>query len=834
MLENNNLKICRRLVRREFQFHKGRSILLMAAIAMVSMLCTFSFSFGAMVRDGMIYRYQILYGSTSHVMYYGLNSAQASSIARHADVRKTVLLRSVGILSDDVMEYRSVKLAAATPDWAASTEAVPVFGRMPEADDEIALDELTMQSLAIPRTQGAEVTLRWTPADGGEERVDTFKLCGWWSSDMGSTETCAWITQDAADRLCPDAPDLVTLGVTLHRPDDLDAQAEELLADLGVDGVSFSTNLAYNEARMSRAGGKAAPYYMINIMVAVCGILMVYNIVRISVGENVRFYGRVKSLGMTPRQIRCLLTEQAVYLCLPAVPVGWLLGFGLHAAVAPYVILGVDNPALLFFRLRPFVYSAILTWGTTWAACVLPARFVSRISPVEAMRFTEVNRKISGMPFVRLSGIGRDKGKSVMAVFLLMLSLTLLCVYWTKYVSGDEDKYLEDIVYSDYLLADASAATEFQRYNPWSRSITPEFVQALAKNEAVTDLGTIRTVEIPMHASKEERALIVESFESEGFDGIARKEVMAGSPDWIAGYEKFRESGEYIGIVSGIDGLALSVALVEGEYVEGSYDAARFATGDYVIASGASSTEFISTPPVGSSVEIGGRSFEIMASVSYQSYLTTGCDSKEAEFNVSYYMPVQTYEELFPGSGIRNVLIDIDHASQERFENFLMEMTKDTGIGVTRRSEQQWSFRNVLFRNYMPHMFVGVVLLLIGILNFGNALVTGVLVRRKELAVYESLGMTRLQIRRLLMYEGMMYGGVLIAILVPTVSVFTWIWGRWWIDHSSSSWCATWRYSLMPMWIVLPFLFLVAFAVPMGCLRVIMRESVTERLRVAE
>ena len=836
MLENNNLKICRKLVRREFQFHKGRSILLMTAIALVSMLCTFSFALGFVIRDGYLYGYQVSYGSTSHILYYGLNSAQAAAITHHADVKKTVFVRAIGILSDDVMEYRSVKLAAVDSEWAAATEAVPVFGRMPESDDEIALDELTMQSLEIPRKEGAEVVLHWIPVDGGEERVSTFRLCGWWSSDMGSTETCAWITPAAADRLCPDAPDLVTLGVTLYRPADLDMQAKELLADLGVDGVVYDTNLAYNEARVERAEGKAVPYYMINIAVAACGMLMVYNIVRISAGENVRFYGRLKSLGMSPRQIGRLLSGQAAYLCLPAIPVGWLLGFALYAAVAPYVVLntGAQNPALLFFRLAPFVYSALFTYLITLTACMLPAKFVSKISPAESVRFVGAVPRRTVIPLMKLSGIGRDKGKSVLAAASMLLSLTLLCVLWTQYVSADEDKYLEDIAYSDYLIADASATTNLQRYNPWSRSITPEFMQKLAEHEAVTELGTIRTMEVPMYASGEERALIVENFESEDSDGIVRKEAMAGSPDWLAGYEIFRETGEYIGIATGIDGMALSVALLEGEYVEGSYDADRFATGDYVIAAGASATSFVSTPPVGSKVEIGGRSFEIMAAVSYKSRMVTGSDSRNAEYNISYYMPVQTYEVLFPDSGVRNILVDIDQNSQEEFEVFLKELIGETGIGVTMRSDHQWEFKNALFHTYMIPMFVGAVLLLIGVLNFGNALVTSVLVRKKEFAVYESLGMTQRQIRRLLIYEGLTYGGVLTVFLVPVVSALTWLSGRWWITHTASAWCATWRYSLMPMWIVLPFLFAAALLVPLCCLRSVMRESVTERLRVVE
>lgn len=813
---------------------------------MVSMLCTFSFSLGFVIRDGLMYGHRIQYGSLSHILYYGLNDSQASALARHGDVKNMVSLRAVGVLSDDVMEYRSVKLAAVSPDWAEATEAVPVHGRMPQADDEIALDELTMQSLAIPPKEGEEVVLRWTPVDGGAERTDTFRLCGWWDSGMGATETCAWITQATARRLCPDAPDSVTLGVTLYRPGDLEAQAKELLYSLGIDGVTYTTNLAYNNARLRRIGTQSMPYYMINIVVAVCGILMVYSIVRISAGRNVRFYGRIKSLGMSPRQIARFVSQQAAYLCLPAVPVGWLLGFGLCIWVSPHVLLGMErhNPALLYFSPLPFVFSGLLTWLVTWAACVMSVRPVSELCPAEAMRFGNDSRmrcknrqagrrgrrRRTEISLMALSGFRREKGRTVLSACSLLLALVLLCILWTQYVSADEEKYVKAFSYSDYLIADASTATGLQRYNPWSCSITPEFMEALRRREEVTDVGTIRTMEVPMSADEEERAQVVAFYEGREQDGTVRKETMSGLPDWGTGYEKFRETGEYIGIAVGVDGLALSKALEDSGYAGGAFDAERFDTGKYVVAAGASSTSGISTLPVGSRVEIGGRSFEIMASVSHQSRLVTGLDSREAEFSLSYYMPAWVYEQLFPDSGIRNVTVNIDHDSQKEFEEFLCELTRDSGIQVTMRSDFQKNFRNALLHNYMIPLFVGGVLLLIGMLNYGNALVSSMLVRGKELAVYESLGMTRSQIRRMLVWEGILYGGVQIFIIVPVTSGLTWLWGRWWIAHSASAWCATWRYSLLPMWVALPVLAAAAYVIPQCCFRILMKESVMERL----
>ena len=144
---------------------------------------------------------------------------------------------------------------------------------------------------------------------------------------MSSTETCAWITPEKARMLCPNAPDQVTLGVTLYQPDRLEDQAAVILKDLGLGDISFTTNLAYNDARLETANDQAAPYYLVNTFVILCGILMIYNIMRISTEQNIHFYGRVKSLGMTPKQIGHLLRYQALSLCIVAIPAGWIVGF---------------------------------------------------------------------------------------------------------------------------------------------------------------------------------------------------------------------------------------------------------------------------------------------------------------------------------------------------------------------------------------------------------------------------------------------------------------------------------------------------------------------------
>lgn len=842
MLENDNLKICRRLVRRDIKFHKGSSILLITAIALVCMLYTFSLSLGGMIHDGYIHTYKMMYGSNSHIIFYDLSNEQALKLQEHRRVKDAVRLSAIGVLSDGMMEYRNVKLAAVSPGWAKMTEAVPVTGRMPEEQDEIALDELTMNSLAIPHRIGTGVTLVWSTAEG-EKHTDTFRLCGWWDSLMGQTETCAWITPERARELCPDMSNSVTCGVTLYHPENPEVQAGEMLEDLGLQDIVFTTNLAYNEARLKFADSQAMDFYQMNLIVVLCGILMIYNIVRINTGQNIRFYGRVKSLGMTPRQIRTLAIERAALLCLPAILPGWLAGFLLYAAVSPFVVIGMEkNPAFMFLRLRPYIAGALFTWITTLTACFLPVRKVAKASPVKALHFTAGQHKMGSkkrkrqrttIPGMAFSGMLRQKGQSVLTAFSLLLSLIILCSIWTQAVSYDEEKYVNGVSLNDYRIEDASVTMSIQRYNPKSRSITQEFLHKLADHPAVTGIGTVSTMEVPMYADKASRRQIIDTFEGKDERGIPLKEYMSDNPDFLTGYEKMKKSGEYIGIAAGVSGLMQENTVARNLFIEGSFNPEKFISGDYVIAAGVSSYELKATPPAGSKVVINGREFEIMAVVPYESTMISGEDSREAQFNITYYMPMEVFDELFPDHGIRNVAVNIDHGKREEFESFLEQLFAGTGVTVTSYTDYQWNFRNAIFHNYMIPLFVGSVMLLIGILNFCNALLTGMLARKKEFAVYESLGMTEKQLHSLLLWEGVLYCAVMILFLIPVTLAVTWIRGRWWLAHTNT-WCITWRFSLMPLWLTIPVLLVLVVWVTLFGLKTVTKESVTQRLREME
>ena len=73
---------------------------------------------------------------------------------------------------------------------------------------------------------------------------------------------------------------------------------------------------------------------------------------------------------------------------------------------------------------------------------------------------------------------------------------------------------------------------------------------------------------------------------------------------------------------------------------------------------------------------------------------------------------------------------------------------------------------------------MSIILILIGVVNYINVMITGVYTRKLELAVLESVGMTKRQIRNMLMYEGMFYGIITTVLIVTLGSLMMYGAGR--------------------------------------------------------
>ena len=119
----------------------------------------------------------------------------------------------------------------------------------------------------------------------------------------------------------------------------------------------------------------------------------------------------------------------------------------------------------------------------------------------------------------------------------------------------------------------------------------------------------------------------------------------------------------------------------------------------------------------------------------------------------------------------------------------------------------------------------------IGILNLTNVILTGAIARQSEFAVMRSIGMSRRQLRRLFVYEGLIYAlvsggaGIILAAALSLTAVRA-IVGGWWF--------ASYRLTVVPAVLAALVCTALAAGIAWGIDRMWNKGSIVEKLRRVE
>ena len=150
--------------------------------------------------------------------------------------------------------------------------------------------------------------------------------------------------------------------------------------------------------------------------------------------------------------------------------------------------------------------------------------------------------------------LGKGKSRTALSVLIMLLAVLLLTSVWMEYVSLQEDVYLDTLSPWDYTISDGSAVMEVQRYNQNSRSITEEVVEEIRQRPEVTSVSALKSREVDLTASEELQQRVVDYYDQPYDETMTLRESQAGYPDWVAGLDRFAQTGEYTALVIGLDG----------------------------------------------------------------------------------------------------------------------------------------------------------------------------------------------------------------------------------------------------------------------------------------
>ena len=185
--------------------------------------------------------------------------------------------------------------------------------------------------------------------------------------------------------------------------DDMGAVLDDTMQIAKVLGVS-SENVIYNHELLAmymiRDPQDTAPRLLFPLFILIAGIasfsliIVIHNSFAVSMNARIHQFGIFSSIGATPKQIRSCLLQEAAALCILPILIGNLLGILISMGIIHMVngLLGSDVAGRheAVFGYHPLVLAAtlLLTVATIWISAWMPARKLSRLTPLEAIKNT--------------------------------------------------------------------------------------------------------------------------------------------------------------------------------------------------------------------------------------------------------------------------------------------------------------------------------------------------------------------------------------------------------------------------------------------------------------
>ena len=197
-----------------------------------------------------------------------------------------------------------------------------------------------------------------------------------------------------------------------------------------------------------------------------------------------------------------------------------------------------------------------------------------------------------------------------------------------------------------------------------------------------------------------------------------------------------------------------------------------------------------------------------------------------------FILNAQTFVEDTGTSAVMYYAFDTSDQANASMEDFLQEYTENVNPELDYESKTTYAgeFESMRSMFLLLGGALSFIVGLVGVLNFFNAILTGILARKRELAVLQSIGMTGKQLKTMLICEGVLYAlGALALALVLAVALGP-------AAFSSLErlfWFFTYRFTLTPILALLPVFLLLGVLVPLGVYRSVARHTVVERLREA-
>lgn len=731
-------KMIAQMSRQSLKSSRMRNIFVMITIVLASALLMAILMYAVGQREDT----QRQLSHAQEVGYYNLSDSQVEALK-----------------ADERIAYQ-VQVKTGTPSEMDGFEVIPYYvselsdkirigelesGKLPEKENEIAVQAAMLKRMNVEPQIGSRVTLNFY--DGNTE---TFTVTGILKGSETAKQFATFFSKDYAESgsQLKDSPYEVyakLYGATTMHPDDCKEAMYLIGSDAGIARKYISPSKAFLDS-LSVDTQDVLIYGLVGLVILLACILVIYGVFYLSVIGKIHQFGQLRTIGMTQKQMKKLVSKEGRRLFLYASPIGILIG-----GIAGYFIFpsGFSVINTLLIALCVFAVVYIITMISVHK----PAKLAAAVSPMEALRYVPqddmkkaANKKLCRKltPF-GLGVMNFSKNKKKAAVTMLSLALGGILFM--------------------------TAATYMSSFNQTNYSRQGNFANAefdISYSGAALDVNEYGMSGLQAEAPLDD-AMVQEILSIDGVKGVEELKNFGIIFD-------FPKQDEYDN-----DDMVYPLNEEEvkniGAYIEdGSADYGKLMSGDYVLVADNANVK-----------EICGWQFQVGDVLTFHYF--DGKQMAEKKVTILGLLNDQYTRDnknlvgwfLMPEQAILN-FVSYDTLNA----NLLVstEPEKEAAVGevlsgmIGERAElemQTLADRKAADEQSMSTLFgtisgLATFIMMFSILSMMNTLITNIVTRKQELAMLESIGMSKGQIQKMLLGESLI---LVLATVGVTMTVGT-------------------------------------------------------------
>lgn len=821
-IPNNNKKVIHLLAKESLKHNKSRNIILTMTVALsILVLCIiFSIAFGKIEAE---YLQSARSNGTVASTYLERGTTKQYAAIRKLNYIEAVGKQKMpGSLYKDNQYVAEIEALDKT---AWETMTVPAYthiqGKYPQKEGEVMLSIRGLKAMGILKPKlGMKLPLTVELSESGEKKQQVFSLCGWYTDymDPATSSPIGYVSEAQLKEwgMSLNQPDY--LMIMQNRLIDEYGIEDRLYKDISMvdQAQQFlgGNDYIYSIMNDFTGGYRMAAFCALLILVSL--FFLIQNIFGISIQKEIRQNGLLDVLGTTQRQIRQIYYRQIWVNLLLGTMIGVIGSVAVVLWVVPHILGNLylynfgKSSELMVFRPEVFVVAIVFTMFVTLLAAFWPIRKAVNLTPLESLHYVGTTkkfrqkkkltkkqrtrkRKISAeLLFMAWENLLRYRKRFLLTILSLFLGITtaLGCVVLTKGTDiTNEIEARSDFVVSGNtpLYGDSSYKHYYDEFSPISEKTKEKLLSVSGvKKDSVKMITGAYMVMDDREPYMEPflKAKQTETYDTKTASESTQPQAVNLATVQIVSDDDIKELQQYVqknNLKVDIDGLKNGTGIVFLHYHMLSPSLIKEA--DQLVGQSVtfwklpSQTDpLLSIKTKDSEINLEDFDYKQTEKMNISGYLDTKAKGfptlRKTWFGpgVPYFLvsekgfsKLQTKEKTFL------IEYDVDKEREPSAKAAILKMIQEEnrrdenlGLYVLIKSDELADAQSYIMTNRIITGAISMVLIVMGLINYFNVMITGMITRQRELAVMESVGMTGKQIKRMLIAESSIYCAIVV------------------------------------------------------------------------